>query len=363
MAPRSRDAAGLQGTVGTRGSVECLALTAPGLGPLLREELWERAGAEQVGRVENDGRSDVVPFSIPAGRSLPRLRLAEEVLAQVGWARGELPLPCLVARLWDDARFLRTLTALPSRRRGRSHTFRVVTRLTSERRFLRTQFRDRLVGAILRSRPRWRQADPARFELWALQTGRATYRLGLRLDEGPGARPVERPGALRPALAAALVRLAGQPGRPLLDPCCGSGTVVGEALAVGLKAIGADRSWDGIWAARLNLPARTCLVAADATHLPFPRHALGAVVTNLPFGRRYRVAGEHAAWLARAFAEFLRVVEPGGRIVLLHPHSSAFELGVLSEHRGRLRWRRPVALLGLPATIWVFDTPGPLDRG
>ncbi len=354
MASRSREATTRPG-VGR--VVECLALTVPGLGPLVREELRERTLA-QVGRVENDGREDVVPFSIPAGRPLPQLRLVEEVLVQVGSAQGEVGLPGLVTRLWDKARFLEALTALPGQRWGRAHTFRVVARLTSERRFRRTQLRDQLATAVRRSYPRWRQADLARFELWALQTGRATYRLGLRLGRRSRARQVERPGALRPALAAAMVWLAGRPERPLLDPCCGSGTIVSEALAAGMRAVGVDRSWDGIWVARANLPAGAWLVTADATALPFPDHASGGVVANLPFGRRYHVEGDHAAWLDRGFAEFLRVVEPGGRIVLLHPDSPAFELGVLSKHHRRLRRRQPVTVLGLPATIWVFEASG-----
>jgi SAM-dependent methyltransferase len=342
-------------------SVECLALTLPGLGPLVQEELHERMGL-RVGRVESDGRGDVVPFSLPVGHPTPRPRLAEEVLAQVGMVRGEVTLPGLVARLWDKTRFLATLAVLPRRRGGRAHTFRILVRLTSERRFRRTQLRDQLVAAVRHSYPRWRQADPARFELWALQTGHATYRLGLRLTRRARSREVERPGALRPVLAAAMVWLAGRPERPLLDPCCGSGTIVSEALAVGLKAVGTDRSWEGIWVARANLPVGAWLAIADAMALPFPGHALGGIVANLPFGQRYQVVGDHASWLGRSFAEFLRVVEPGGRIVLLHPDSPAFERGVLSKHRHRLRRRQPVTVLGLPTTIWAFETLGPNHR-
>jgi len=335
------------------------ALTLPGLGPLLRDELAGQLGADAVGDVEHDGRSDVVPFS--AGPVDPvETALTEDVFVELGTGDPSAPLRRLVGQLWSAERYDQALPASAPRlgRLGPRPGFRVVARVRSERGFLRTDLRDELTRAVLRERPRWRLADPAPVELWALQTRARRVRLGLRLSDARmrqrAGREVERPGALRPVLAAAMLRLAGPTRAPVLDPCCGSGTIVREALADGRRAIGADLASDALAAARANLPAGTALVRADAAALPVASRAVGAVVTNPPFGRQHAQAGDPARWLRAAFAEFRRVVEPGGLVVLLHPRSPAFESAVARPHHALLRSRHHVELLGLRTTIWVF---------
>lgn len=332
------------------------ALTLPGLGGLLREELADQLGKEAVRPVEHDGRSDVVPFEAsPASLLYPRL--AEALFAEIGAADRELPLGSLLGRLWDVRRYQALQPALAPLigRLPARPGFRVVARLRTERLFLRSELRQELTRRVAHDRPRWRPADPARLELWALQTARATYRLGLRIGSAHGAgRDVERPGALRPAVAAAMVRLAGAPDLPLLDPCCGSGTIVQAALDAGRAAIGADLAWEAVTTARANLPPGTPLVRSDAAALPFSAGALGGLVCNPPFGRRHPVDRAPGDWLRRAAAEFQRVVAPGGAVVLLHPDTPAFRAAVLRPLRGRLRRRCPIRLLGLATVIWLF---------
>jgi 23S rRNA G2445 N2-methylase RlmL len=328
------------------------ALTVPGLGPLLRRELGATADT-----VEYDGRSDVVPFEAgPAERVEPRL--AEDLFVEIGSAPTDGPLERVVRRLWSEERFERALPEIAPRVGRTGPGFRVVARLTAERRFLRSELRDALVRAVLRDRPRWRPADPARLELWALQTAANTVRLGVRISDRAmrqrAGREAELPGALRPVVAAAMARLAGPPRLRLLDPCCGTGTIVGESLAAGWSAVGSDVDATALGAARANLPRSVPLVRADAAHLPFRTAAMGAVVTNLPFGRRHALPAAPERWLRSAFAEFERVVTPGGAIVLLAASSPAFEAAVLRDRRRVLVARCPIRLLGLPTTIWAF---------
>jgi SAM-dependent methyltransferase len=335
------------------------ALTIPGLGPLLREELAGRLGPDSVGELENDGRSDVVPFTAAPAEPI-ELTLGEDVFVELGTGDPAAPLRRLVGQLWSAERYDAALPASAPRlgRLGPRPGFRVVARVRSERGFLRTDLRDELTRAVLRERPRWRPADPAPIELWALQTRARRLRLGLRLSDRRmrqrAGREVERPGALRPVLAAAMLRLAGPTRQPVLDPCCGSGTIVREALAEGRRAIGADVAAEAIAAARANLPPGAALARADAAALPFASGSMGAVVTNPPFGRRHPQAGDPARWLRAAFAEFRRVVVPGGPVVLLHPRSPELEAAVLRPHRALLRSRHHAELLGLKTTIWVF---------
>jgi SAM-dependent methyltransferase len=335
------------------------ALTMPGLGRLLREELAQQVGAGAVGEVERDGRSDVVPFS--AGPVDPvESRLSEDLFVELGSGDVGTPLRRLVGQLWSSERYDAVLPAAGPRlgRLGPRPGFRVVARLRTEEGFRRTDLRDELTQAVLRERPRWRMADPAPVELWALQSRPRRVRLGLRLSDRRmrqrAGREVELPGALRPVVAAAMLRLAG-PGRGIvLDPFCGSGTIVREARDAGRRAIGADLARDAIAAARANLPPATPLVVADAIALPLPSGAVGAVVGNPPFGHRHPVPKDPVRWLRAMFAELERVVEPGGSIVLLLPRSAAFESAVLRPRRALLRSRHPIELLGLKTTIWTF---------
>jgi 23S rRNA G2445 N2-methylase RlmL len=326
------------------------ALTVPGLGRLLGAELAEALGTEAVGPVEHDGRSDVVPFTA-ASSGPPEPRLAEDLFVEIGSADGRV-LPRLVARLWSPERYDTVVPLLG--RLGPRPRFRVVTRVVSERGFQRTELRDALTAAVLRDRPRWRPADPAQVELWALQTRPDRVRLGVRLSDRRmrqrGGREVERPGALRPAVAASMVRLAleaAPPGLPLLDPCCGAGTIVAEALDVVRPAVGADISRGAVSAAADNLPPGTPLLVADAAALPFASGTFGAVVSNLPFGRQHRLPEPAPAGLGRVLAELRRVVAPGGAIVVLHPEDAPFE-------RAAVRSRHAIRLLGLRTVIWVL---------
>src|SRR5215472_6649129 len=331
----------------------------PGLGPLLRDELVGQLGPGAVGDVENDGRSDVVPFS--AGPVEPvEMALGEDLFVELGTGDPHAPLRRLVGQLWSADRYDAALPASAPRlgRLGPRPGFRVVARVRSERGFLRTDLRDELTRAVLRERPRWRPADPAPLELWALQTRARRLRLGLRLSDRRmrqrSGREVERPGALRPVLAAAMLRLAGPARGAVLDPCCGTGTIVREALDQDRHAIGGDLAADALAAARANLSPGAALVRADAAALPVASGAVGAVVTNPPYGRRHAQAVDPTRWLRAAFAEFRRAVVPGGAIVLLHPRTPELEAAVLRPHRALLRARHHVELLGLRTTIWTF---------
>ena len=134
--------------------------------------------------------------------------------------------------------------------------------------------------------------------------------------------------------------------QPVLDPCCGSGTIIREARDAGLAAVGADLAAEAVESARANLRDGTPLVVADARALPFMPGCAGAVISNLPFGRRYQV-DKPADWLQRAFSEFERVVAGGGAIVLLAPPSRAFERAVLRPRSALLRARHRIRLLAV----------------
>jgi len=333
------------------------ATTVPGLGKLLLAEIAENPALEPEHEVSFDGRADIVVFRQRRGAqfSLDEMRLSEDVFARIGESRAgpsarvaaeTITRAGLEHALSTRARFSRPLRA--------AMTFRAVTRVVDESRFKRTELRDSVIRAIAANRPRWRTADPADIEIWVLEHHRAHFISGVRLSDkrmrqrGEG-RARERHAALRPAVAAAMVRLAGAPPGRLLDPCCGTGTIVAEALAAGWEASGSDIEPRAVAMARANVP-NAAIKEADALHLPHQDAEFDAVVSNVPFGRQFRVDAGPARWLSGFLREAARVTRPGGRVVVLAPPpapAGPAGLKLIDAH--------PIRLLGVPARIWVYE--------
>jgi 23S rRNA G2445 N2-methylase RlmL len=335
------------------------ALTVPGLGPLLADELAAMAGVTVEAR-GFDGRADVVLFTAADGSadaSLERLALAEDVFVEVGRTdrRAGDRAPWIAERLWRPAKVDAALVfwSRTARRRPPRPTVRVIARVLSERAFLRSELRRELTGTVLRSRPQWRPGDPAELELWVSEYTTGRFVAGLRLSTARmrqhGGRAVERRGALRPAVAAAMIRLAGAPSGLLLDPCCGAGTVLAEAVRAGWRARGLDGDADAVRAARENAPGADVQLG-DARRLSLPPDAVAACVSNLPFGRQFQREGDPERWLGAVLGELERVTRPGGAVVLLVPE---IPRGAVPRAL-RLKSRHRLRLLGIDTSIWDF---------
>jgi tRNA G10 N-methylase Trm11 len=132
-------------------------------------------------------------------------------------------------------------------------------------------------------------------------------------------RTVERPGALRPTVAAAMVLLADgrAAGQILLDPCCGSGTILAEAATLGWKPVGADIDAEAITVARYNLGKTARLLVADIRHLPVADGSVTAIAGNLPFGKQYLLQDHPRNWFDATLAELVRVTQPSSAVVVL----------------------------------------------
>ena len=338
-----------------------IVLTAPGLAGALSAEVSGLSGV-RITDTGHDGRADLVLCEVDPGRerAILRLRTAEDVLVEFGRTlRSEGDRAAWIAkRLWRPSR-VGAAVALWRAAGGGSGipNYRVITRVLHEDSFRRTELRRALGAVVSAGEPRWRPADPARLELWALEYTAGRFVAGIRLStvamRQHGGRSRERAGALRPAVAAAMVQLAGDRPGELLDPCCGSGTILTEAVAAGWEAIGTDLDSHAVEAARQN--ARTVEIeVGDARRIALPDDAVDAVVSNLPFGRQYTVDGDEQVWLRAVLTELARVTRPGGRLVLLVPElpSAALPAGV------RLRERHPIRLLGARTTIWSLGIIG-----
>ena len=330
----------------------------PGLAPLVAQE----ANAAGLTHTNSgfDGRSDVVLLTADRGtRSTAlKLRTTEDVFVEVSrvtQSGGDDPR-ILAKRVWNPALVQRALSVWAEQVRplAASMTFRVIVRVLKERSFLRTDLRRALTDVVVADKPRWHHADPAQIEVWMSEYRPDEFVAGLRLTSTRmrqhDGRQMERSGALRPTVAAAMVNQAGEPTGTLLDPCCGSGTILTEAIARGWTVLGRDIDPSAVDVARANAPA-AAVEPGDARMLKLADETVAACVSNLPFGRQYIVPDSPTAWLKDVLAESARVTRPGGRVVLLTPEIPPSAI----PDRLRLADQIRIQLLGTKTSVWILD--------
>jgi SAM-dependent methyltransferase len=318
----------------------------------------ERLPGVRVAHTGFDGRSDLLLLDVTKGGqdALRQLPTIEDLFVEVGRtmrSSGDKP-QWIARRIWRPGRTEKALSVWSAYQGplAGTMTYRVIARVLQESSFLRTELRRALTHVIALDRPRWKVADPARIEIWIGEYRPGYFVAGLRLSgramrqhEG---REVERPGSLRPTVAAMMVRLAGAPGRLLLDPCSGSGTILSEALAAGWRIVrGSDIDSTAVRIAQRNAPGAT-VTQGDVRKIDMPTAAADAVVSNLPFGQQYELEGVE---FSAALSEMARVTRPGGRVIVLAPDISDDAIPASL----RLSERTPIRILGMKATLWAYD--------
>jgi tRNA (guanine6-N2)-methyltransferase len=167
---------------------------------------------------------------------------------------------------------------------------------------------------------------------------------------------VHLPGALKPSVAAALVVLAQTTSTTtVLDPCCGSGTILIEAALQGARACGGDLNPAAVAAAQANVAAAGVIVPIfhwDATSLPQANASVDRVITNLPWGRQVPVETELPVLYQRLFMQMRRVLAPSGRLVVLTHAPELLDPLDLSCME-----RMEISLFGQRPTILLFSSP------
>jgi Methyltransferase domain len=337
------------------------AMCVPGIGRMLRRQV-ESMSETRITGTGSDGHFDVVSFEADrASRAyMLRSRLAEDLFAEIGRASraGGAGAVAVAAMAWHPDSVWRALSVWADEIRplSSSMTFRVSVQVRSGARPRRTELRQALADVIGRDKPRWRFGDPAQLEISLVEFHDGQYVAGLRLGGVAGRTPHRhdaRLAALPPSVAAAMVDLAGSPGLAgtgrgtLLDPCCGTGMILAEALAAGWSAEGTDISNAAVDAAA-SAAKGAKVQLGDARDLLIPDDYAGAVVSWLPSA--LQASGGWEQWCRPALAEIGRVTRTGGAVVLLAPALPR------SAIPSTLRLRRQVRV-SLPAsteTIWVF---------
>jgi len=117
-------------------------------------------------------------------------------------------------------------------------------------------------------------------------------------------RPFFHPSTLQPKLAGCMVNLTRiRPPEPLLDPFCGAGALLMEALALGCRPVGMDLSPVMVEGSGRNLEHLSAgaydLMVGDARRLPI--REVGAVASDPPYGRAASTRGAEIGGLYQAF--------------------------------------------------------------
>jgi tRNA (guanine6-N2)-methyltransferase len=348
----------------------CYALVHPGLETVAADEIEHELGGE----VKKAGKG-VVVFRVPEiDASVLRLRTTEDVFL-LAWGSDQLTYRAEDLdrfRRWtaheaDWNRLLQIHHAIRPRPKGKP-TYRLVTQMVGEHGYRRADAAKALARGLAGKLPAsWKPAEEnAAVEIWLTIRG-AQAVCGLRLsDKTMRHRTYKQehlPASLRPTVAAAMVRLADlRPGQVLLDPMCGAGTILAEALAAHgrtVRAWGGDVEGTAVRAAAANLARMGPLRLArwDAGHLPLPDQCVDRLVCNPPFGKQLSRPDQVGPLYRRVLREADRVLRPAGRAVLL-----VSDLAALKEAIRPLGWKQEqmlkVRILGQPAALGVWRKPG-----
>lgn len=355
--------------------------TLPGLGGLAAEEALQRlpltadGHAARVGNVRFvPGRSDLVPIRYEGEpRKLLDLRVSEDVFAVAARAFSvsgdERGLRQIYAAV-RNSEMVPTALALWRRTnkvRQRVNTFRVITRAVGGHDYIRRDVGRAVADAVVDGWPgRLRRVDKEEdMEIWAslLQDELVcTIRLSGPEMRRSSERTEQRPAALRPAMAAAMIMLTNPlPGDTFLDPMAGTGTLLIERAAAGpYRALyGGDDNMKAMTALRTNVRSLSGDVFCerwDARSLPLADASVHKVAVNLPFGRQMEAGTDLNALYRGTLTELARVLRPGGRFVALVGDWGLLESARrVTAPRFRLLNRYRVEVLGTPATICQFE--------
>lgn len=143
------------------------------------------------------------------------------------------------------------------------------------------------------------------------------------MERRPRKRPFFHPSAMPAKLARCMVNLA-QPkkGDLVLDPFCGTATMLIEAGLIGCKVVGFDAQKRMIRGSRRNLEhfgtKPEGLVVADAKNLPIAK--VYCIVTDPPYGRASSTMGHETAQIVEDFlSEAHAHIQKGRRICIASP--------------------------------------------
>lgn len=156
------------------------------------------------------------------------------------------------------------------------------------------------------------------------------------VERRPRKRPFFHPSAMPAKLARCMVNLA-QPkaGDVVLDPFCGTASMLIEAGLIGCRLLGFDVQWRMVRGSLRNLQHYGVepegVLRADARYPPV--HMVDCVVTDPPYGRSAKTLGREVGDIVRHFLSIAKdCVSRGRRVCVAFP--KGVEIGKMARGSG-----------------------------
>lgn len=350
------------------------AFTHDGLEGIAADEIVQ----ELQGEVKKTGRGMVVFRLAYIDESVLSLRTTEDVFL-LAWGSDSLTYRAAdldLIRHWTARKpnwpcLFRWHHLVRPLQRGKP-TFHLVCQMQGEHGYRRVDAEEAFRAGLRRVLPTgWYEVDEnAWLEIWLTIHGRMAV-CGVRLsDRSMRHRTYKQEhiaASLRPTVAAAMVRLAGiGQGMTVLDPMCGAGTILAEALTVArhrkggapVRLLGGDIDPHAVFVSTQNLNrlGPVGLARWDARSLPLADASVDRLLCNPPFGKQLASEEEILPLYTSLAREWNRVLKPGGRAVLL-----VMEQKILSAALNPFRWttvrRLALRVLGQHCVLSVWHKP------
>jgi len=345
----------------SKGQHQISLLTLAGLAPITLRSLH---GVQ--GRVLQLPNHDLIMFSRCEERTLRDTRLIEDSFMMLGKPLSIRSNKDLVAleRLVSEREIMAAIELKKRIFPGRAVkrvTFNTYLKQDKDRKVYRKQIVARINQLVQQRFRRWRLQDPAQLELWGFYIDEKLH-LGVRLTDQRVrynySKPFLRKGALRPSVAAAMAYLISPSrGELIIDPMCGTGTLLQECMARQPDAhyVGGDNSTEAVQISQQRLDgSATDIFCWQALSLPLGPNSVDGFICNMPFGKQYGALKAIDRLYGGLLEHWLTLLKPQGRMLLMVADDVLFEQ-VLRGLQCRFESTGKVKLLGTWARFYRIE--------